>query len=188
MWTNWEYTGYNAYPCTLLLTHSNTWVSSLNICQHLNFYCIVHVVITSISLLCFSPFAGFGAKQPKDQKKDTYNPNKSKYHPVDDACWKRGEKWVQKFIGSILFTWYDGVSQLHIFSCKTNIKITCCYISDTCLKSGMMWTPMLVTYSGNTLPNTVLNLEFWFSILWSLFDHNVLQGSLCRLSSNIQAL
>ncbi|KAI0212316.1 DNA ligase 1 [Lamellibrachia satsuma] len=34
-------------------------------------------------------FAGFGAKNADTT---SYTPTKSKYHPVDDACWKRGEK------------------------------------------------------------------------------------------------
>jgi len=25
-----------------------------------------------------------------------YNPSKSKYHPVDDAVWKKGERYVQQ--------------------------------------------------------------------------------------------
>ena len=27
-----------------------------------------------------------------------YNPSKSKYHPIDDACWKRGQTYVNIYI------------------------------------------------------------------------------------------
>lgn len=45
------------------------------------------------------PFFGAGAKDAKVQetkepntKRDLYNPALSKYHPIDDAMWKKGEK------------------------------------------------------------------------------------------------
>lgn len=43
-----------------------------------------------------SAFAGFTKQKNKDEKgsSDAYNPAKANYHPVDDACWKHGEKWV----------------------------------------------------------------------------------------------
>lgn len=30
-------------------------------------------------------------------KPENYNPAKSKYHPVDDACWNVGQKYVRVF-------------------------------------------------------------------------------------------
>jgi hypothetical protein len=33
-----------------------------------------------------------GEKLKGDEK--AYNPSKSKYHPIDDACWKRNETYV----------------------------------------------------------------------------------------------
>ena len=32
-----------------------------------------------------------GGAKKKDSSAE-FNPSKGKYHPVDDACWKRGEK------------------------------------------------------------------------------------------------
>lgn len=40
-------------------------------------------------LVSCSAFAGFGSKNADTT---SYTPTKSKYHPVDDACWKRDEK------------------------------------------------------------------------------------------------
>ncbi|XP_053390607.1 DNA ligase 1-like [Mercenaria mercenaria] len=37
-----------------------------------------------------NPFASMMGK--KDESNTTYNPTKSNYHPIDDACWKHGEK------------------------------------------------------------------------------------------------
>lgn len=34
----------------------------------------------------------FLVAKPTTKSKDLYNPSKSKYHPIEDASWKRGEK------------------------------------------------------------------------------------------------
>ncbi|XP_074648224.1 DNA ligase 1-like isoform X2 [Tubulanus polymorphus] len=37
-------------------------------------------------------FGGSSSKNETDTSSDSYQPNKSKYHPIDDACWKHGDK------------------------------------------------------------------------------------------------
>ena len=39
-----------------------------------------------------NPFASMMGGGKKTEEKFVYNPTKSSYHPIDDACWKLGEK------------------------------------------------------------------------------------------------
>lgn len=39
-----------------------------------------------------NPFASMMGGAKKEESKGGYNPAKSSYHPIDDACWKHGEK------------------------------------------------------------------------------------------------
>ena len=49
---------------------------------------------TQSNPLHYSPFAATSGKEDSDGKKDgsDYDPANTKYHPIDDAFWTRGER------------------------------------------------------------------------------------------------
>lgn len=60
----------------------------------------IHILLIMMRNWCYFPtFTGKQKEKAKDDKasneksvKQSYNPSMSRYHPINDACWERGDK------------------------------------------------------------------------------------------------